>query len=178
MIITVDEVQDILRITDTDLYQSIRTQIPSVQDFILRYLKNHFLSLDTWFVSSGVSFTKTTKTIADSESSFVTSYFDNGMDIEVRNSKNNDGVFEIKTVAAGSAVLIDDMELVDEDADSAVQITRVKFPKALKVPMAKMIGFNLGITSYNTDDNLYSGEGGYPDQLIKELSPFRKTRLR
>jgi hypothetical protein len=187
-ILTYAEAKQFLQISGTDNDTLISALIPVVQSEIIEITNNHFLNLEVYTVSAGISFTAkagaTAAFIEDTAAAFVADFFAAGH-ILVDGSKHNDGIWLAGTVAAGKLTLstLED-QIVTEAAGETIGIYTVKFPTALKLTAAKMIGVNLvkngvkGITSFSLGDysESYSGEGGYPAGVLNELKKYRRVK--
>jgi hypothetical protein len=183
-IATKTEIKTLLQISGSAYDTLIDALIPAVQDFIVQYCNNNFINKNIYLNGSSISFihnAETADTIMDEDENFVEALFADGMDILVEGSYNNDGMYLVGTVAAGTLTLDTGETLVTEDEGTAIRITRVVFPKALKLPFSKLIQFDLAkrdksITSFRLGDysESYAGDGDYPPGLLKSLVFFRK----
>jgi hypothetical protein len=189
MIVTLNEVKSLLQITEIAKDTFISAMIPIVQDFVFIYTNNYFeiLTEDIYRDDNTISFVKGTPSkINDSRSQFVSMGFVKDIHVRVQGSKFNDGVYEVANVDAGSLTLDSDEELVNEAVDSEVVtlITVVKFPKGIKLPVAKLIGFHLdpknakGVQSESLGDHSISFQSGgnYPQSLLNDLIPYRRMK--
>jgi len=138
MIITVDEVNAILGYS-YEYDSRIKKLIPFVQNQIVDYCNNSFLDWNIYITASTISFL--TRTITDSNSGFIDAEFYRGCNIKILDSKYNNGVYELKSVAAGSMEIVEDFNqsFVQEDADNTITILRVKFPEEIKLKTAMLI---------------------------------------
>lgn len=84
--------------------------------------------------STTISFTASTKTIADSGSGFVSSNFRAGASIIVSGTASNNGTYTIISVIAGAIVVAE--TLVDEGAGASMTLTAVKANKVLRLSAA------------------------------------------
>lgn len=185
MIANLTTVKRFLQITSTTNDLLILDLMPVVQRQIIDYCNNRFLDKNVYLVSSGISFTNPI-TITDSESGFVDAHFYGGMDILVSGSYNNNGFYEVDSVAAGTLTLDSRESLVTEDEDVAVTIYKVDFPKSLQMTFAKMINYNLqknaitGVQSQRLADYsvTYANVGGadYPESIVSGLKPFKRLK--
>ena len=178
MIITEQEVIDIARLdTDGTDRSAISLQIPVVESFIANYTKNHFIVDDVYIYSSTIAFVAgSPATITDSESGFVTAKFHDLMDISVRGSYNNDGLYKVATTVAGTLTLIDSDTLVTQAATSdKVTIFKVLYPADVKMMAAKMIQYNM--LTMNDFAEAVPDNAGYPDEILRELRYYRKLEL-
>ncbi len=189
MIITLDEVKSWLQITNSSKDLFIASMIPVVQDFVFAYTNNYFeiLTDEVYRESNTISFVNSTPAkINDSQNQFVVMGFVPGIHIRVQGSKFNDGVYEVGNVEAGSLTLAMGEVLVNEAVDSKVTtlITVVKFPKGIKLPVAKLIGFHIdsqnakGVQSESLGDYSISFQSGgnYPQSLLNDLIPYRRMK--
>jgi hypothetical protein len=183
-IITRTTAKTLLQITSTDYDTVIDALIPKIQSWAVEYLKNRFHINDIYYQASTIAFVSgTPATITDSDSGFVDADFTNSIDIDVDGSARNDGIYAVDTVVAGTLTLATGETLTSEEAGEAVTITRVQFPAAIQLWIAKLIGFNLdtkswkGIQSESLGDHSisYNHLGSYPQGLLKEGSPWKKV---
>jgi hypothetical protein len=122
---------------------------------------------------------------------------DNGMDQEgftagdkiyLEGSKRNDGYLTISSVAAGY-IQVNEL-LVVESTAQAITVKLASFPSALKIYVAKMVGYQVyhandsGITGENIGNYSYSRSGGgalddgYPQEILKGLNRWRMMSLK
>ncbi|MCP4650304.1 MAG: phage head-tail connector protein [PVC group bacterium] len=202
MIITLDEVKQFLQITDTSQDALISALIPPVQDWLVGYLNNYFeidyddVESDTGYSSDAYYYMRSSKlafvsgipaTITDSQDGFIDAGFQNGMDIRVRYSLLNNGIYQVNNVAAGVLTLELGHSLFDEDNDLTVLLTWVNFPNALKPYVSNLINFHLNVSNDPSDDmaaesvgnhsityGTMNSVGVYPPEL---LVPFRPWML-
>lgn len=190
MIITSDEVKSLLQISGTTYDSLITAMIPVVQDFVLKYTNNYFETLteSVYRDTNTISFVSGSPAkINDSQNQFVYMGFVAGIHVRVQGSKFNDGIYKVDSVEAGSLILSSDDELISESVDSnvLVKITIVQFPKGIKLPVAKMIGFHLekrnarGVQSESLGDHSisYQSGGSYPKSLLDELNQYRQAKF-
>lgn len=183
-IATVSEIKTLLQISVSTYDTLIAALIPPVQVFIVNFCNNNFINPNIYLTGSSISFTHnalTADVISDADENFVEALFADGMDILVEGSYNNDGMYLVGTVAAGSLTLDTTETLVTEDEGVNVRITRIVFPKALKLPFSKLIQFDLSkrdksLKSFRLGDysESYAGDGDYPPGLLKSLIQFRR----
>ncbi len=100
-----------------------------------------------------ISFTASTKTIADSGNGFVTAGFLIGTSIAITGSASNNGTFTIVSVAAGAIVVAE--TLVNESAGATVVMTTVKVNKLVRYNAAGTIP---GVPA-TTDVQTFTGNG-------------------
>ena len=151
MIITLAQVKSILQIPTADTSQDtlISLLIPEIQKSIVRRCNNSFLNTDVQYqqiVASTIAFTTTT--ITDSDSHFIDEgYFFNGMDLKVYGSKLNDGIYEIKTVAADTLTIETAITQCQptrvETAENGIILTMVDFSKISKLDVALLLNYGL-----------------------------------
>lgn len=190
MIITLDEVKALLQITNTSKDAFIDSMIPIVQGFIFSYTNNYFeiLTDNVYRDSNSISFVDGSPSkIIDSQDKFISSGFVPGIHVRIQGSKFNDGVYNVSTVEAGSLTLCEEEELIKESVDNGVftLITVVKFPKGIKLPVAKLIGFHLdsknakGVQSESLGDHsiIFQSGGNYPQSLLNDLIPYRRMKI-
>lgn len=180
MIITLATVKSILQISDTSYDVLIAELIPEIQKDIVNYCNNSFLNRYVQYYGSTIAFTSTT--ITDSESGFVDALFFNGMDVKVFGSKLNDGIFEIKTVAAGALTTETTITQCQptrvEAAKNLVYLTMVDFSRVSKFKVAMLMKYYLA-----REGKLVNSEslpGGYSANFKSDpeiWKPFNEYRL-
>jgi hypothetical protein len=179
MIVTTQEVIDLARLSsDATDRNAIDSMIPVVERFIINYTKNHFIVDDVYIYASTIAFVAgSPATITDSDSGFVTAKFYDEMDISVRNSYNNNGLYRVSTVAAGTLTLHDSESLTTEAATTPyVTIFAVEFPEDVKMMAAKMVFHNM-LTMNDFAEVGFGENSGYPAEILKELQYYRKLTL-
>lgn len=95
-----------------------------------QYLTENDTTNGATITASTISFTASTKTIADSANGFVTAGFRAGNSIVVTGSASNNNTFTIVSVAAGAIVVAE--TLIDESAGASDTITTVKANKLIR----------------------------------------------
>ena len=187
-LITTAQARTLLQISGSTYDTLIAAIIPPLQDFIVEYCNNPFHVSEKYIYASTISFADDDPDmINDSDSGFVDAGFTDGIDVHVENSEDNDGIYYVDTVTAGTLTLDSAEELIVEDAGYAITITRVKFPKGLRLPTAQLIGYLMqkekmnGISSksladYNVTFDGSSGNkiGGFPAGLLADFASYRK----
>jgi len=183
-IVTSDQVKTILQITGTDFDTAIGALIPLVQKFILDYTKNEFRVPRKYITSTEFVFThndSAADTITDPDENFIDAGLTDGCHVIVSGSLDNDGVYKVATVVAGTLTLDASEVLTSESSDEYVRIQRVSFPDSLQLIAAKLIGFNLergqtrGIKSEHIGSYSVQYSNEYPASLLKELNIYRKV---
>lgn len=182
MIATLTEVKNILDITDNLKDAQITTFLPIVQDEIIEYLNNYFIT-NVYYATQSISFSASS--ILDSGNGFITNGIITG-NIFVDGSKYNDGLYTVSNVTTGALTISE--TLINESAGENVRITVVQFPKALQKPFADMISWSInqnqdlyGIKREVLPDG-YSIEydttlTNYPKSIIVPLNKWRKVRM-
>ena len=196
-IITVDEVKDILRIDGDSYDNDINRLIPYVQEDVCVYCNNYFQDKYVYRESAGyISFVRGTTgdsgdVIIDDDSKFLQKGFLSGMDITVEGGGANVGIHHVKTAAAGQLTLESTGEVISQDIDDTgdnnwigeIKISRIKWPTAIKLPVAQMIHYLIehpqpsDVKSETIDDYsvTYVGHTAYPDRVVHGLKPFRRA---
>lgn len=187
MIITLEEVKTLLQITNTDSDSLIIQLIPLVLTDVLEITNNYFLDTNIRYNSNTISFSSTVVsstpiyTIQDSNSMFITEYLEKATDINITGSKYNDGNYSVDSVTSNSITLNSNYNtsLTTESSGNDVYITRVNYPKSIKLILANMIKYRMqknlgdGIKSKKIDDYSVTydsiNKGGYPKSIISSL---------
>lgn len=181
MVTSVDKVKNYLNLSlnDTSRDGVINSLIKPVQNFIVSYCNNKFCNYNNYltgafqFIANGkkINLKGISNSIALSK----------GMDILIKGSLNNDGIYEIKSINGEIALKLADDELIyDEDAGNEIFIYRVVFPELLKLTAIKLIVFSMnkkiaeGLTSESIGDYSAGFSGDYPESLLRELNVYRK----
>ena len=171
-IITRTEVKSLLQISATTWDTLIDSLIPMCQDKIVEYCRNRFLDLNVQIEADTIAFVSaSTPLITDSDSGFVTAGFESGMDVLVYGSTHNDGLYNAATVAAGTLSLATTEVLTTEAAGDDVVVTRVRWPKAIKLDAAQLVNYYL-----HKEGKLVSQEqlpGGYSAQFLTEAAVMK-----
>jgi hypothetical protein len=193
-IITLAEVKARLRISANTYDTYITAIIPDIQDFVMAFCNNRFHVTNVYIYSSTIAFVNgSPATITDGNENFLNAYFADGMTIDVEESLNNDGVYLLDTVAAGTLTLDSNETLIDEAAGLACpRITRVKFPTGIKLPVSSLIKYLLQSMSLDNDDKdvksirlsthseTYSGgfdSSYFPEYLLKQFTPYKRIGM-
>ena len=196
-IITVDEVKDILGIDGDSYDNDIDRLIPYAQADVVTYCNNHFQDKYVYRESASyISFVRGTTgdsgdVIKDDDSKFLEKGFLSDMDVAVEGGYTNVGIHHVKTAAAGQLTLDSTGEVISQDPDDTgdnnwigeVKISRVKWPTAIKLPVAQMIHYLIehprpsDIKSESIDDYsvTYVGSHAYPERVAQGLKPFRRA---
>ncbi len=180
MIATLTEIKELLKITTTTNDTMINALIPIIQDDILSFLRNKFLT-EIEIQENTISFTG--NSILDSDSGFIDAGFVVG-NIVVQDSKLNNNFYTVTNVTAGTLTVSE--LLYTETAENTIKINQVMFPSSLKLIMANMIGFTMnnkhGVKSetfsrysVNYGSDIQSLINGYPDTVTRPLLKYRKV---
>jgi hypothetical protein len=149
-ITTLMEAKTLLQIPLTEVGDDplIDKLIHQVQERVVRYCNNSFLLYGAQVYGTGFAFVAALTTpvpanakITDSGSEFVTAGFVSGADVKVRGSIGNDGIYAVKTVAAGTLTLEASESLEDETAGRFIVMTRIRWPKDIVLPVASLIRY-------------------------------------
>lgn len=186
--ITVSEVKTLLQISVTDYDTLLATLLPIVRDFVVFDLcQNTFKRRLIYIEATTISFDNGTAKISDSDSNFLENDFTNGIDIIVEGSISNDGLYEVASDGALAGSLELDFTnhsggaLVDEDAGESVTITRVEFPRGLKLPVSQLFSHLIsqdqlkGVQSEQTGTYAITYLSDLPKSLSKKFQPFKKV---
>jgi len=202
-LMTTEEVKSILGLTDSTYDTQIAYFIPFVENDLVDYLNNCFPDGYVYRESgSDLEFVRgdsdTKDYISDTAAEFLVKGFADGMDITVNNSGANDGLFHIDSASTGKLSLIEYGVLIDQDLDDTadnnytgtVLISRVKWPKAIKLPAAKMVWYLIdeakvsNVQSERLDDYsvtygslIYAGSNAYPKTIIDMLDKYRRPEF-
>lgn len=173
---------------------------PHVQDFIIDHTKNTFVNQRVVLqAAGGLAFVHSEPdTITNTNSDFITNGYFAALtggasvpliDISIRGSRHNDGIFQVKDVAAATLTLEAAETLIVETPDIPVTIFQVKWPRGLPLIAARMVGHLLdkraaaGVQSFSLADwSVEYGDGvntgSFPEGMIKGLAVYRQTRSR
>lgn len=193
MIVDREEVKRVLRITDNTHDASIDAMIPYAQADLCDYCNTYFQDPFVRRESASLAFVKGgPDTITDPNEDFVDAGFVAGQDIAVEGGYSNVGIHALAGVAAGTLTLGSTDELIDQDPDDAynsmgtIRISRVNWPTAVKLIIAKMIWHLIDkpktddVKSERIDDYqiVYIGGHEYPKAISHALKRFRIVRAR
>ena len=198
-IITVDEVKDILGIDGDSYDNDIQRLIPQVQEDVVDYCNNHFQDEYVYRESiSYISFIRGTTgssgdVIIDDDSKFIAKGFADDMDITVEGGYSNVGIHHVTSAAAGQLKLDSTGELISQDPDDTadnnwigtIRISRVHWPKVIKLPVAQMIEYLIEnpspnqILSERIDDYqvTYAGQAAFPKRILDGLRKYQHAVL-
>lgn len=121
-----------------------------------KYVTENDTSNAATITATTISFTASTKTIADSGSGFVTANFRAGDSIIVTGSASNNGTYTIVSVAVGAIVVVE--TLVDEVAGASDTITTVTANKVLRLNASGQIP-NSPTLPQKTDVQIFTSSG-------------------
>jgi len=198
-LMTTAEVKSILRITDTTYDTEIDFFLPIVEDDLITEL-NHAFQDGYVYRKSGTDFqffrgdSDTHDYITDDEQEFLIHGFRDGMDIVIEGGWSNVGLYTIDSASSGTLKLEEYGELIPQDMDGGdddhtigqVLISRVKWPKAIKIPAAKMVWSLIDDSkpsdakSESLDDYsiTYFGANSYPTKVVRMLDKWRMPNFR
>ena len=192
---TTAEVKSVLGITASTYDTQIAFFLPIVEEDLISYLNNTFSDGYVYKESaSGLAFVRgdsdTADHITDTEAEFIEKGFLSGMDIIVQGGGANVGLHSVSSASTGRLLLSEYGILIDQDQDDTsddnyigtVLISRVKWPKALKLPAAKMVWSLIDnakvsdVKSEKLDDYsiTYIGGNAYPSVITEMLQKWRR----
>jgi len=191
------EIKSFLSITSTSQDNLIDMLIPVIESDVREYCNNGFRDDKVYVISATINFThnSTSADVIGIDDGFVDSGFLSGQTVQVQGSYNNDGFYDIESVSSTSLTLYSSTsrpyfdELVDEDEDLNVCITKVNYPKALKLVVADMINFKLEKKDYSIQSETvarysvtFNSKGtdvsnGYPKALMSGLNRWKNVRF-
>lgn len=198
-LMTTAEVKSILRITDTTYDTDIGVFLPLVEDDIIAYIGHAFQDGYVYRESGNAfAFTRgdsdTHDTITDEDSEFLTHGFAAGQDIVIEGGFSNVGLYNIQTAAAGTLTLSEYGELIAQDQNDTsddhtigtIRISRVNWPKSIKLVAAKMVWYLIDkakeddVQSESLDDYsvTYAGSNAYPTRILRMLDKWRRPNFR
>jgi len=199
MITSLSEIKALLSITTTSQDDLINRNIPIIEDDIRVYCNNGFANDRVYIQTGDVTFTRNS-TSADvitydgTGEGFIDANFKAGYTVQVQNSYNNDGFFDIETVSSTVMTLYSSTarpyfdNLVTEDEAAYVQINQVLYPRALDNTVVKMVQSKLVVAT--VDDNVKSetvsryrvefagaemASNGYPKKTMSALNKWRNV---
>ena len=194
MIITLNEVKSILRITDNTYDQEIQDLIPLIEEDLVCYLNNAFPDRNTRYSAGTIQFSSTgdSITITDTQSQFIVEGFSDTMDIYISGTKRNEGIAHLKSVAAGTMITDNCDQIItekttDEYGGNVITLTRIRWPRGLKIYVSKIIWYHISkIKSSDVKSKSYgpasvtyeSIEGGqYPKDILAGLAKYKNVIL-
>lgn len=148
-----------------------------------KYVTENDTSNASTITGTTISFTASTKTIADSGNGFVTAGFRAGSSIIVTGSASNNGTYTVVSVSAGAIVVSE--TLVNESAGGSDTITTVTANKVVRrksdsnitVPATPTASTDAGSKGY-IDTSITNAAGGigtnYPNTLFGNSTYFTK----
>lgn len=201
-VLTTTRILEVLQLSAGDYSALIDDILPSAKNWLVEYCKNPFLvarenlttlntpnpfivgSPNVYRYSETLSVDATNRQILDSDSKFVTNGFTANVDIYVRGSRYNDGVYFCTTVSAG-ALTVDTIYanfMTDEDNDDeAFTVYEIRFPAAILIPFARVVQYDLAkrgadLKSFRLADysEQYAGDGDYPPGLLNRFWPWKR----
>jgi len=189
--VSLANVKAFLRITDTDATRDalISLLIPIVYADIIAECNNYFRVKDYDIISDEIYFdvTETTYTIRLDAGGFTAMAYPIGGSIMVSGSRLNDGLYTVSAVAdtylTVTEPVVDELQSTD---GYNVRVDLASFPKPIELIASRMIGYQLanssssGITSMslgNYSETRKISAGGYPDELLASLKPWKMHRL-
>jgi hypothetical protein len=199
MIASRTEIKSILKITASTDDNLIDQLIPLIEDDIREYCNNNFADKNVYLISGEISFTHNSTSadtinldISANEDGFVEAQFKAGQTVQVEGSYNNNKFFEIEAVTSTAMTLYtgEDRpyfpELVTEDEDVLIRITKIDYPDALKLNVAQMCKYKLSTYDYSVKSEQVSRyrveynqdlDNGYPTSLMTGLKRWRRPVL-
>ena len=192
------EVKSVLRITDTTYDSDIDFFLPLVERDIIDYTNNAFQDRYVYRESGNalafvIGDSDTGDQITDQEEDFVEDGFRSTMDIVVEGGGANVGYYHLSSASTGRLVIDEYARFVPQDQDDtkddnligSIRISRVKWPRALKLTAAKMI-WHL-ISDAKPDDVqserignysvTFAGSNAYPTRVLEGLRQYKVARL-
>ena len=184
MIMTRAEVIAFLQLDGSvDWNSFIDMNIPIAEQAVCDYCNNDFIDKTfDYFSSSAVSFSNVDNSIN------YTGIGDRKLvandSIRVYGALRNSQTFTVGSVSADKIILNSIDDIADEDAGEGIFITRIKYPKPIKLTVSKMIKYIMGISdldfnikSEKIDDYAVSFSDtvyGYPQSVMSQLNAYRQ----
>jgi len=186
MIATLAEIKTLLGISGSTQDAQIAALIPIVEADLIEHCNNDFLNDSVQFLGDC--------TITAAGGVYKIECADGGMDAEgfavadpvyLDGSVRNDNYYTVKTIAAGYIEVNE--ATVAESTATAMTVTLVTIPAALKIYFARMISWQLnhandaGMQSENIGNYSYSmaktsSDAGYPADILRGLDKWRRIR--
>ena len=186
MIITRSEAKALLKITNTDQDSFIDLNLPTIEQIICDYCNTDFINKQFDYFSSGsISFIASDNSI--NMSGIENKKLVAGDSIRVYKSLRNNQTFTIDSVSTGKIIVNNIDTITDEDEGKGVYITKITYPKPLKLTAAKMMNFLIadldedktpGAKSEKIDDYSITYEDdfqGFPLSIMKALNFYRQA---
>jgi hypothetical protein len=186
MIITRSEAKALLKITNTDQDSFIDLNLPTIEQIICDYCNTDFINKQFDYFSSGsISFISEDNSI--NMSGIENKKLVAGDSIRVYKSLRNNQTFTIDSVSTGKIIVNNIDTITDEDEGKGVYITKITYPKPLKLTAAKMMNFLIadldedktpGAKSEKIDDYSITYEDdfqGFPLSIMKALNFYRQA---
>lgn len=200
-LMTTEEVKSVLRISDSTYDTDIDFFLPLVEDDIIAYV-GHAWQDGYVYRESGTALefirgdSDTHDRITDEDEEFIEHGFLDGMDIVIEGGYSNVGLYTIDSASSGTLTLSEYGELINQDQNDtkddhyfgSVRISRVSWPKSLKLAAAKMVWHlikssraDADVQSESLDDYsvTYAGMGNaYPKSVLKMLDQWKRPEFR
>jgi hypothetical protein len=185
--------------TYNDYDNDIVTLLPLVQMDVLNYLNNDFEDEQTEYASASITFVagssnyiKDTGHLPTTSTgyAFSTAGFEVGMDVLIRGSYKNWGLYNISSITANSSrIKFASTEFISERPRlNYIEISRVRWPKDLKLAIAQIIWFNLEKARSKDVQSRSLGpssvtyvalkDGAYPESIYGMLAKYRNCTFR
>lgn len=197
-IVTVADAKTILGITDSTYDTQLEFFLPLVEKDIVSYI-GHAFQDGYVYRESGAALhlhrgdSDTYDFITDDEEEFSEKGFLSGMDIAIEGGWSNVGIYTVETASTNKLILDEYEELIDQEQNNTkddhymglIRISRIKWPKELKITAAKMAWYLIDnskisdVQSESLDDYsvTYAGSNAYPNRLLMGLDKFRRPRF-
>jgi hypothetical protein len=184
MIITRAESKAFLKITDNDNDSFIDLNLPIIEQIICNYCNTDFIDMNfDYFVSTTITFN------SDDNSINMTNIENKKLvvndSIRVYNSLRNNQTFTIDSISTDKIIVNNIDTIIEENESESTYITRLNYPKPLKLTASKMLNFLLadldedktpGAKSEKIDDYSVTYEDnyeGFPLSIMKALNSYR-----
>jgi hypothetical protein len=179
MIITVAEAKTLLQIGDSSKDALLAALIPLIQGKVVRYCNNSFVDTSRRATSSGIAFVAgSPATITDTNAGFVAAGLSATDDIVVTGSHDNDGIYGLSIVQAGTLTLASGLTLLNEAAGWSITISRVAWPSEIKLPVSILLGYFLAkqgkLVSQESLPGGYSATFKSETEVMSLFNDFRK----
>jgi hypothetical protein len=196
---TTAECKGLLRLTDDTYTDDIEVFLPLVEDDLIAELGHAFQDGYVYRESgTALAFTRgdsdTHDAITDEDEEFLEHGFLSGMDIVIEGGYANVGLYSVDSASTDKLVLSEYGELIPQDQNDTeddhymgnIRVSRVAWPKALKLPAAKMVWHLINearaddAQSESLDDYsiTYFGSHAYPVRVVRMLDKWRRPAFR